>query len=317
MAEALVADDLGSVLDTRGYVIVDDVIPLEVLDRMLDSLAFRAAVYGQELQRAGGPRSYASEELSKQLIEVVKSGETWPGQALDISLPKGDIAPDTPMFLEPEAFELLTEPHLLDVIERFIGPEIWLSPVGHVRLKVPIEIAPAHNTRLGTIGWHQDNGVLLEEADTVEILTVWIPLREATVENGCLCVRPTPRGFDLVEHCAGGLSIPATEMPAVAEVPLPMRRGSVLFLHSRTLHSALPNMSGNEVRISMDLRYQPVESPTGRPQFPCFLVRGKESAGRPVATWEEWRAGWLDARDRLANRDAGMFNRWSREEGCA
>jgi phytanoyl-CoA hydroxylase len=317
MSEALLTDDLRSVLDTHGYVVVDDAIPLEVLDRMLDALAFRAAVYGQEVERAGGPRSYASQELSQQLINVVKSGETWPGQALDISLPKGNIAPDTPMFLEPEAFDLLTEPSLLDVIERFIGPEIWLSPVGHTRLKVPHEIAPADNTRLGTIGWHQDNGVLLEEADDVEILTVWIPLRDATVENGCLCVMPTARGSDLIEHCGGGLSIPESNMPPTEPMPMPMRRGGVLLLHSRTLHSALANMSSNEVRISMDLRYQPVESPTGRPQFPCFLVRGEEEAGRPVTTWEEWRAGWLDARDRLANKDAGMFNRWSRVEGCA
>ena len=108
MSEALLTDDLRAVLDTHGYVVVHDVIPLEVLDGMLDALAFRAAVYAQEVQRAGGPRSYASEELSQQLINVVKSGETWPGQALDISLPKGNIAPDTPMFLEPEAFELLT-----------------------------------------------------------------------------------------------------------------------------------------------------------------------------------------------------------------
>jgi hypothetical protein len=317
MAEALLTDDRRSALDVEGYVVVQDVMPLEVLDRMLDSLAFRAATYAQELQRGGGPRSYASQELSQQLIDVVKSGETWPGQVLDISLPKGDIAADTPMFLEPEVFELLTDPHLLDAIERLIGREIWLSPVGHVRLKVPHEIAPANNTRLGTIGWHQDNGVLLDEADDVEILTVWIPLREATVENGCLSVFPTPRSSDLVEHCAGGLSIPSSELPTVAEVPLPMRRGDVLFLHSRTLHRALPNMSANEVRISMDLRYQPVESPTGRPQFPCFLVRGEQGAGRPTATWQEWQAGWLNARDRLANKDAGMFNRWSREEGCA
>src|SRR5690242_6061536 len=183
MSEALLTEDLRSTLDTQGYVVVDDVMPLDVLDRMIDALAVRAAVYGQEVERAGGPPSYASRELSQQLMSVVKSGETWPGQPLDISLPKGDIAPDTPMFLEPEAFELLTEPRLLDVIERFIGPVIWLSPVGHVRLKLPHEIAPPNNTRLGTIGWHQDNGVLLEEADGVEILTVWIPLREATVQN--------------------------------------------------------------------------------------------------------------------------------------
>jgi hypothetical protein len=318
MPQTLHMDDPRSTLDAQGYIIVDDVMPLKVLDRMIDALAFRATEYAQQIQRAGGPRSFASEEFSQQLIDVVKSGETWPGQALDISLPQANIALDTPIFLEPEALEFLTEPRLLDVIEQFIGPQIWMSPVGHTRLKVPRRLAPTGNRALGeTTPWHQDNGVLLEEADTINILTVWIPLRESTIENGCLCVVPTPRHAILIEHCGSGLGIPASNMPAASPVPLPMRRGSVLIFHPRTLHSALPNMTRGEVRISMDLRYQPVESPTGRPQFPCFLVRGAEEADRPLATWQEWRRGWLDARERLANQDTGPFNRWSRLEGCA
>ena len=317
MQQTLHMDDPRSTLDAEGYVIVDDVMPLEVLDRMIDALAFRATEYAQQIQRAGGPRSFASEEFSQQLIELVKSGETWPGQALDISLPQANITLDTPIFLEPEAFEFLTEPRLLDVIEQFIGPQIWISPVGHTRLKVPRDVAPAGDGRFGDTPWHQDNGVLLDEADTINILTAWIPLRECTIENGCLYVVPTPRHADLIEHCGGGLGIPASNMPAASPVPLPLRRGNVLIFHSRTVHSSLPNMTRGEVRISMDLRYQPAESPTGRPQFPCFLVRGAEEVGRPLATWREWRQGWLDARDRLANRDTGPFNRWSRLEGCA
>jgi phytanoyl-CoA hydroxylase len=316
MTQALMSE-MRSTLDRRGYVIVEDVMPIEVLDRMLDALGYRAVEYAQQFQRAGGPRSFASQGLSEQLINVVKSGETWPGQALDISLPQGGIAPDTPMFLEPEAFEFLTEPHLLDVIEEFIGPQIWLSPVGHTRLKVPHKLAPPGNGRLGATVWHQDNGVLLEEADGVEVLTVWVPLRESTIENGCLRVVPTPRRSELIEHCAAGLGIPPSNMPAEPPVDLPMRRGGVLILHKRTLHSALPNITEDEVRISMDLRYQPLGQPSGRPQFPSFLVRGEQEAGQPVATWQQWRQGWLDARDRLADQDAGPFNRWSRIEGCA
>jgi hypothetical protein len=310
-------NDKRETLDRQGYVIIDDVMPLEVLDRMVDALGFRAVEYAQQIQRAGGPRSFASQGLSEQLINVVKSGETWPGQALDISLPQGGIAADTPMFLEPEAWQFLTEPRLLDAIEDFIGPQIWISPVGHTRLKVPHQLAPAGNGRLGATVWHQDNGVLLEEADEVDVLTVWIPLREATIENGCLRVVPTPRNSELIEHCAAGLGIPPASMPAREPVDLPMRRGSVLILHKRTLHSALPNTTADEVRISMDLRYQPLPEPSGRPQFPTFLVRGEQEAGQPAATWQQWRQGWLDARARLADMDAGPFNRWSSIEGCA
>jgi len=313
-----VLNHMRSVLDERGYVIAEDVMPIRVLDSMLDSLAFRAAEYAQQVRRAGGPRSYSSQGLSEQLINVVKSGEYWPGQVLDISLPQGGIAADTPMFLEPEAFDFLTEPRLLDVIENFIGPQIWLSPVGHTRLKVPREIAPPGNIRLGTTVWHQDNGVLLEEADEVDVLTVWIPLNEVTLKNGCLRVLPMPRRSELLEHCGAGRGIPASNMPDLAPVDLPIRRGSVVILHKRTVHSALPNVTADEVRISMDLRYQPVEHPTGRPQFPSFLVRGEESTGRPLATWQEWRQGWLNARDRLADKDVGPFSRWSGHgEGCA
>lgn len=43
-----------------------------------------------------------------------------------------------------------------------------------------------------------------------------------------------------------------------------MKRGDVLFMHRRTCHSSLPNVS-EQVRISFDLRY----NPTGRPLFPA------------------------------------------------
>jgi len=65
----------------------------------------------------------------------------------------------------------------------------------------------------------------------------------------------------------------------------------------------------DRVRLSLDLRYQGVPVPTGRPVFPSLLLRGKRG-GVQVAGWESWRAAWLAARDRLAGQELGKLNRW-------
>jgi len=103
--------------------------------------------------------------------------------------------------------------------------------------------------------------------------------------------------------------IPAGQLPGGKPAPVPMRRGSVLLMHSRTVHSSLPNDTPDRVRLSLDLRYQSVPVPTGRPVFPSLLLRGQRR-GIQVAQWDSWRAAWLAARDRLAGQELGKLNRW-------
>ena len=43
--------------------------------------------------------------------------------------------------------------------------------------------------------------MILPEADESTILTVWIPITEATEENGCLKVVPESNKHDLQTHC--------------------------------------------------------------------------------------------------------------------
>lgn len=310
--------DLRAELDSVGYLIVDDVIPERLIDDLVSAMArLVAAARGSDLQDDASPAD-AVLRLAADLIELSGRGETWVSQALDISLPQKDIQATTPMFLTPEAFALLAAEPLLDVVSRLIGPEIWLSPVGHTRLKVPQSIAPAHDARLGATAWHQDNGVYVPQADDTDILTVWIPLGESTVENGCLRVLPGPPTTELIEHCAAtGFGIPKALLPPDQPRELPMRKGSVLFLHKRIVHASVPNTTTNKVRISMDLRYQAGPTPSPRPQFPSFQVRSADAEQR-TASWSEWRDGWLSAREHLAAAaDPGSFNRWTRSEGCA
>ncbi len=300
-------------LRENGYLVQEGVLDKETfIEPVLDEIAGVVSEVASQWKREGAvPRTWERAPLEEQLLALThevhgKAGLQPLSYYTDVSLPKGNIHTTTPLYLGEACFQLLSAEPLLDAVAQFIGPEIWLSPVGHLRLKVPERQAPAHNSLMSFTAWHQDNGVVLEEADEVEALTVWIPITRATIENGCMQVIPARRDHDLLLHC-DELSIPAPLLPLDTAVPLPMEVGSVLFMHPRTPHSSLSNVSERDVRISFDMRYQPSAEPTGRPYFPSFCMRHPD--GR-TTTWAQWREGWLEARERLAERELGPFDRW-------
>ena len=111
-----------------------------------------------------------------------------------------------------------------------------------------------------------------EEADPHFIVTVWLPLTAATPENGCLRVMPGVHKQGLLRHRtkAGlGTAIAPEALPHAKIVTLPMQKGSVLLMHKHTPHCSTRNNT-DRVRWSMDIRYQPTGTPTGRPFHPVF-----------------------------------------------
>ncbi len=303
--------------DAEGYVVVDGVLdPVEDLDpiladfkRVLDSVSlalFRAARISSTYDRL---------PFTERLVQIGAESGMNLAQEFDISLPQSGVKPDTPIHVSPAVFRLLTTPRLLDLVEDLIGPEIYSNPVQHLRMKLPKRAVPTSGVYSGMISqvpWHQDNGVILPEADESRIVTVWLPVTRSTIENGCLQVIPGSHRKGLAAHCPAekGLTIPDSLLPEKAPVPLPMEPGSVLVMTSRTVHSSLDNGTENDVRISFDLRYQPSGQPTGRPAFPGFVARSSahpESALRDPAAWELL---WLNARTTLAQQNDVTFNRW-------
>jgi phytanoyl-CoA hydroxylase len=77
-----------------------------------------------------------------------------------------------------------------------------------------------YNGLISRIPWHQDNGVLLPEADEATILTTSAPITEATIEHGCLQMIPGSHREDLMAHCPTdqGLTIPAKLSPLGAPI---------------------------------------------------------------------------------------------------
>jgi ectoine hydroxylase-related dioxygenase (phytanoyl-CoA dioxygenase family) len=308
---------------TEGYLVVQDLLDpaldiqpvFDEYEGVLDGIA--TSFFAEGIIAS----SYADLPFRERLIQVCQESGRSLSQYFDLSLPLGGIHRDTPIHTGPAVFALLTSPRLLAAVEDIVGPEIYSNPVQHIRMKLPARArTSASSDGLNSkIPWHQDNGVVLPEADVATILTVWMPLNDATLENGCLQVIPRSHRGELEPHCPGpaGLEIPERFLPQAQAVPLPMRAGSVLLMTQRTVHSSLDNVTPDQVRISLDLRYQPVGQPTGRPVFPGFVARSAAQPESVLTDPEAWAAMWLDTREKLAEEDLA-FNRWKAGVGaCA
>ena len=263
--------------------------------------------------------TYAELPFGRRLIQLYADSGEPHYQHLDISLPQANVTDETPMHLGPAVFALLTSPRLLDAVEALIGPEIVSNPVQHVRIKPPQRFVPeGQGALVRATSWHQDQGVVLPEADESNILTVWLPITAATVENGCLTVLPGSHREGLATHCPGtgsraDLHIPDQLLRMNEALPLPLEPGDVLFMHRRTKHASLSNQS-DDIRWSFDLRYNPIGHATGRPAFPSFVARSRANPDSVISGFPEWADLWHSTRARLAGHDSGAFNRW--EEGA-
>jgi len=307
--------------NAQGFLIVDDALdPESDLDPVVREYEALLDDLTERWQAAGTlPSTFKELPFAQRFARVLREAppELNVMSYFDISLPFRGVRDDTPIHLGPQTFGLLTNPRLLDLVEQFIGGEIYSNPIQHTRIKPPQRDLPEHlqgSFLLARTDWHQDRGVHLPEADGTRMLTVWLPLTDATADNGCLCVIPGSHRHGLVTHCTqGGARIPQALLDG-QPVPLPVKRGGVLFFHHLTKHASLTNTSDG-IRWSFDLRYQPIGQPTGRPAFPGFIARSHQNPSSALTDWRDWANLWLEARSRLARiEDAGKFNRWTGEE---
>lgn len=308
-----------------GYLLFEDLLdPVEDLQPIIEEYEAVLDELARKMKEENVITStYAGRSFNERVINLsIESGRNF-GQHFDFSLPQNGITEETPMHTGPAVFRMLTNPKMLDFVEDLIGPEIYSNPVQHVRMKLPPRAVSKNATSYLTNGvpWHQDLGVIMPEADEATILTVWFPLTEATIENGCLQVVPGSHRAGLVQHCptSSGIGIPDALVAESKARPIPMRPGSVLAMTQRTVHGSLDNVSESDVRISMDLRYQPVGQPCGRPAFaPAGFVA--RSAAHPETELRDpalWSRNWQAVKRSLIGEES-KFNRWKKGAvGCA
>ncbi len=277
----------------NGYLLVEDVLTPDDLNPLIAEF--------EGIIDTGAAQLYADGEIDSEFKT----------EGFDTRLAK--ITKQSPIVFQkifsgahtgPALFHLLVNQKLLDIAEALVGPEIMCHPAYRVRPKLP-----EHDRTL--VPWHQDAGYMEPKCDSVLQLTIWIPLIDATVENGCLEVIPHAHRDGVLPHRHSEtyyLEIPDDALPNVDPVVVPVKFGSVLLFTNLTPHRSIPNVS-HQVRWSVDSRYQDAAKPTGYQPEAGFLARSKLHSDDVVTEPEEFK------RIRLEHQPGPGPNRWNKSNG--
>ena len=176
----------------------------------------------------------------------------------------------------PWISQIMRQPRILDMVAALIGPDImvWSS---HLYPKEP------GDGRF--ISWHQDSAHW--GLDSEQIMTVWIALTPATVENGCMRALPASHRHGTVGHrdtwdpvniLTRGQII-EHEIDEGATVSLLLEPGECSIHHVNLYHASHPNRSDDR-RVGLAIRYI---TPKARQQRAdtdfATLVRGQDNYG--------------------------------------
>lgn len=297
--------------ETDGYLVVEDVIDEATRQAVVDEYAVLMDRLYDDWHAAGlVPAATSDMGFWDKLDVSYRAGFDW-YQPLDISLPHADISDATPMHIGPAVFDMATHPRILDIMECLMGPEITSNPIQHVRIKPPERTVNPDEVRAHVVStdWHQDKGVTLESADNTQMVTIWLAITDATVENGCLQVKPGAEEA-LLPHCSlVQTGIRDRYLPKRDAVPTPVKAGGAVIFHPLTPHASLPNVSDG-YRWSFDLRYNVTGQSTGRDQFPSFVARSRANPKSELKDWRVWQRMWQETRHTLAHSAHIPQHRW-------
>ena len=305
--------------EQQGFLVIENVLSPDILAAIRAEYSVLLDQFYADWQARGLVGPPVQNDFWGKLLTAYEAGCDW-FQPMDISLPGDEIAPDTPMHFGPAVFDMVRAPALLDIVESLIGGEITSNPIQHVRIKPPAtaltdDEARAHIT---ATDWHQDRAVALDEADQTDMVTCWLAITDATVENGCLQVLPKQPDQNMLPHCPQRQTAIAPGYVAEDQaVPLPVPAGGAVLFHPLTPHASLVNRTRG-FRWSFDLRFHVTGQPSGRSHFPEFVARSRAQPGTELTDWREWKSMWENARARSATKPHIAIHRWnSNSPACA
>lgn len=299
--------------NTQGYLVVENLLDDTALQNIRQEYSDRMDTLYDGWAAAGlVPAATPDMDFWAKLDACYKGKFDW-YQPFDISLPHSRVQPDTPMHFGPAVFDMATHPKVLDMVECLIGSEITSNPIQHVRIKPPERAVPKEESRAHIVAtdWHQDKGVTLETADNTQMITVWLAITDATVENGCLQVIGGQED-DMLPHCSqegAQVAIRDKFLDKSRAVPVPVKAGGAVVFHPLTPHASLTNKTDG-YRWSFDLRYNVTGQPTGREHFPVFVARSRSNPASVLTDWQEWRDMWESTRATLAANPHVDQHRW-------
>lgn len=190
------------------------------------------------------PAEIAACRASLEAIEAQNGGRLLPAQR-----PKSHL-------LFKWLDDLIRDPRVLDPIEELIGPNIlcW---------NTIFWIKDAHSETF--VSWHQDNTYWGLSSD--KVLTAWLALSPARVENGCMRVMPGTHKGNTLHHedrfhddnmLTRGQEITAGVDDSRAAY-MPLEPGQMSIHNYRTAHASGPNL-GSDRRIGVSMHFMPADT---------------------------------------------------------
>ncbi len=172
------------------------------------------------------------------------------------------------------------DPTVVSLIEKIVGETALPHPSKIARLWFP------QNT-LHTTPAHQD---FVHFQGSYDTYTCWTPVGDCPIELGPLAVLVgSHKSGEIYDHHfalgAGGLAVDTGKLTG-EWVSSDFAIGDALIFPSRTVHQALPNVTEDRLRVSLDNRYQAQSQPIAEHQLMPHLSR---ASGQ---TWDDIYPHW-------------------------
>ncbi len=280
-----------------GFVVVRDIIDDRDLEPLRSFIKAKVDEYAREQYAEGKLSSlYEDESFERRYAAICEEQEISPhGWSFGSS--------------GREFYDLYNIPGIIDVLSLILGPEVSNLGGPALRTKLPGSV-------ITSFPWHQDSqyvdqtkiGTKEKHTGHLHLVTVWVPLVEATVENGCCWVIPGSHLWGLLDGARGDdMNVHMEEDVEARGTPVavPLKPGGALFMSNLCIHTSKLNTT-KSCRWSIDFRHFPtpdraVLSPEQREA--ADFVQNKILGGSRVPlivltkgqkpTWEEWEAKTL------------------------
>jgi non-haem Fe2+, alpha-ketoglutarate-dependent halogenase len=166
--------------------------------------------------------------------------------------------------------DLVRHPAILEAVEDLLGPDllVWSSSFFIKEARDPAYVS-----------WHQD--ATYWGLSAPDVVTAWVALTDATVDNGAMRMVPGSHGEQLVHHdtfaphnlLSRGQEI-AVEVDEARAVDVVLRAGEMSLHHVRMVHGSPANRSDDR-RVGFAIRYVPTSLKQLAGDDDCAtLVRG-------------------------------------------
>ena len=177
----------------------------------------------------------------------------------------------------PFAYEIGTNPQLLDVVEGILGPDLMIY-------SVEFFIKEANSPHVVTM--HQDL-TYWGLGETSGMVTAWLALSPATPQSGCMDfvkashkqpIQPHRDSVDENNLLSRGQEI-QVDVADEDKTPIEIHPGQISLHHGLTIHGSGPNRSDDR-RIAAVIRYvrPDVRQQVGERDY-ALLVRGEDRLG--------------------------------------